>query len=141
MNIAEKIDITKLYTDHDWGMYKFNNISRITALKLIKLSDKHPDNVCLCWQLDRKNATADTTLFNLRNINFYLYYYKRDCELSQELDDDNELPWNDSDCYTLSDDVIAKFMKSTSKTKQLIQSLLKLDEEFKTFIYEQIKLL
>lgn len=133
-----KEDAMLLYTDHDWEMYKFYNISKDTALELIRLSDEHPENICLGWHADKEYVFRNNRFFNMEDITFYLYYYERDIELSQKLENNNKLTWSDSDSYTLTDDAIADIKNSTNKTKQLIDSLFKLNQMFEDLTYKSV---
>lgn len=134
-----KQDDMLLYTDHDWGVYKYDGITKDVALELVKFSGNHPNNVCLDWYADKEYAKTTKRLFNLSELRFYLYYYERDLELYREIEDNEILrnAWSDSDCYTLTDESIDRIKVSTQETKKLLLALLKMNEEFEAITYNK----
>ena len=137
MDTYREID-KMLYTDHDWGVYKYRRVTKNVALELIKFSDNYPSNICLGWWINEDTINSND-LFNLNDITFCLYYYELNDKLYQEIEESKVLQdaWIDSDCYTLTNEEISNMKARTLETKQLLYELMNLDNMFKELVYNK----
>ena len=128
-------DAMLMYTENDYGVYKYIIRREETANELIKFVEAHPNNTGLYYYL-YDDTTDRGTLFDIENIRFILYYHERDIELAEEIGNNEILSneWSDSDCYTLEDEQIQNMKAATAKTKILILDLLKLNSQFKKLV-------
>ena len=134
-----KEDAMQMYTANDWGVYKYCLRDKLLVDRLIQFSDRHPDNVCLDFFADKQQFERDGLLFDLDNLRIYLYYYERDVELYDEINEIEPLhnAWFDSDCYTLTLETVEDLKRSTPVTKQLLRDILALSEQYERLTYKK----
>ena len=136
-----KEEAMQIYTADDWGVYKYHLREKRLIEALIQFSDRHPDNVCLDFYADKEQFERVGELFDLDNLRIYLYYYERDVELEDDIDEIEVLrnTWFDSDCYTLQPHVVEELKASTPKTKQLLRNILALSKQYEQLTYNKDK--
>ena len=129
-----------------WSVFKYNLRYCNLARELIDIYNKYPDRIMLSYYIDRERYKASNTLFDLQNINFYLYYldevnddemYSR---LYLEINNNEKLnDWFDTDSYDLEDETVAELKADTPVTLQMLKDILSANTVFEKMLYRNNK--
>lgn len=129
-----------------WGVFKYNLRYCNLAQGLIDMYNKYPDRIMLSYYIDRERYKSSNTLFDLQNINFYLYYFDEvnDDEMYSkmylEIDNNEKLnDWFDTDSYDLEDETVAELKADTPVTLQMLKDILSANTVFEKMLYRNNK--
>ena len=129
-----------------WGVFKYNLKYCNLAQELIDMYNKYPDRIMLSYYINRERYKASNTLFDLQNINFYLYYLdevnddEMYSKLYLEIDNNEKLnDWFDTDSYDLEDETVAELKADTPVTLQMLKNILSANTVFEKMLYRNNK--
>lgn len=126
------------YYNHNIKVYTYTLDRKECLRAILDLVKNYSGFVFLSYNVNRL-FKEDTMLFNIDNIDIYLYHYMDKIDISNKIELNKELNiYRDSDTHYCIENQIKKLAENTEKTVDMLEKIYEMNENFEKLVLSKL---